>query len=169
MATVTGSDISAFRPYLSDRFPTMGVTTSAPNPVTCNVKMILIARTHENVAKVKHARMMRTYGVLEAAEVDGDGALVAAGADGRHGDVGDRRNHHEGGEAEKERDHEQVAQPRELTHGRCGARPTAQDLGGKKIFTTRGKANCVLCHSGPVRYLISRMMSARRQKRMQCL
>jgi hypothetical protein len=35
MATVTGSDISALRPYLSDRFPTMGVTMSAPSPVTC--------------------------------------------------------------------------------------------------------------------------------------
>jgi hypothetical protein len=35
MATVTGSVMSAFRPYLSDRFPTMGVTTSAPIPVTC--------------------------------------------------------------------------------------------------------------------------------------
>jgi hypothetical protein len=54
--------------------------------------------------------------VLEAAEVDGDGALVAAGAGGLHGDVGDRRDHHEGGEVEQEGHHEQVPQPRQVLH-----------------------------------------------------
>jgi len=119
MATVTGSVMSAFRPYLSDRLPTMGVTTSAPSPVTCigrperraPVSWILAsaARTEANVAANAHC-------VLEAAEVDGDGALVAAGADGLHGDVGDRRDHHEGGEVEQEGHHEQVPQPRQVLH-----------------------------------------------------
>jgi hypothetical protein len=35
IATVTGSVIRAFRPYLSDKFPTIGVTTRAPSPVIC--------------------------------------------------------------------------------------------------------------------------------------
>ena len=35
MDAVAGSASSAFRPYLSDRLPTTGVSTSAPSPVTC--------------------------------------------------------------------------------------------------------------------------------------
>lgn len=61
-------------------------------------------------------RMKDAHCVLEAAEVDGDGALVAAGAGGLHGDVGDRRDHHEGGEVEQEGHHEQVPQPRQVLH-----------------------------------------------------
>lgn len=94
-------------------------------------------------------RLMLTYGVLEAAEVDGDRALVTARAYGRHGDIGDRRDDHERGEAEQEGDHEQVAQPRELTHGR---RPLVVP------FITRfvGKLTAPMCHSATIRSLISR-------------
>ena len=79
------------------------------------------AGTEASVA-ARHARE-NAHRVLEAGEVDGDGALVAAGADGLHGDVGDRRDHHEGCEVEQERHHEQVPQPRQVLHLCSSCRP----------------------------------------------
>jgi hypothetical protein len=56
------------------------------------------------------------YSLLDSGEVDGEGALVAAGAERPHGDVGDHRPDHEGGEAEEEGEHQQVPQLRHLLH-----------------------------------------------------
>lgn len=47
--------------------------------------------------------------MLEAAEVDGEGALVVAGAERVHRDVGDRGNHHKRREVEEKSAHKQVA------------------------------------------------------------
>lgn len=45
------------------------------------------------------------YGLLEAAEVDGEGALVVAGAERLYRDVGDRGNHHKRREVEEKSAH----------------------------------------------------------------
>lgn len=50
------------------------------------------------------------YGLLEAGEVDGEGALVLAGAEGVHGHVGHRRRHHVNAQVEEEPEHQQVPQ-----------------------------------------------------------
>lgn len=62
-----------------------------------------------------------TYGLLEAGEVDGEGALVLAGAERRHRHVGDHWRRHEGSDAEEEGEHKQVPQLRrcQLLHLQC--------------------------------------------------
>ena len=53
-----------------------------------------------------HQRTQPGDGLLQAGEVDGEGALVLAGAERRHGHVGDHRRHHEGAHAEEEGEHQ---------------------------------------------------------------
>ena len=68
------------------------------------------------------------YRLLETSEVDGEGALVAARAERRHGDVGHHGGHHEGGEAEEEGEHQQVPQPRHLLHRHLSVVPRRSSL-----------------------------------------
>ena len=70
------------------------------------------ASTNQETDTGERKRGSSTYGLLEAGEVDGEGALVAAGAERRHRHVGDHRRHHEGAQAEEESEHQQVPQPR---------------------------------------------------------
>jgi hypothetical protein len=60
--------------------------------------------------------LLATHSLLEAGEVDGEGALFLAGAQRLHRHVGDHRRHHVGGEEEEEGEHEQVPQLRKLLH-----------------------------------------------------
>lgn len=65
MDAVAGSASSAFRPYLSDRLPTTGVSTSAPRPVTCN-KFQKVNTVRRN-GQVEHGQV--SLGLRHAADM----------------------------------------------------------------------------------------------------
>lgn len=64
------------------------------------------------------------YRLLEAGEVDGQGALVHPGAEGRHRDIGDGRDHHERREVVQEYRHQEMAD-----HRRPGSHPRSESRG----------------------------------------